>query len=139
MAGVRAVLDTQVWLDWLVFDDPGVATLREAHAAGRVEIVIDAPCEAELERALGYELGKFTLEPAERTQCIARCRSIARRVQAGSAGSLPRCRDADDQKFLELAAGAGARYLVSRDRALLDMAYPGLPFRIVGPRDFRLV
>jgi len=34
---MRMVLDTQVWIDWLVFDDPSVAALREAAS----EIVID--------------------------------------------------------------------------------------------------
>ena len=29
----RLVLDTSVWLDWLVFEDPGVAPLREAAAS----------------------------------------------------------------------------------------------------------
>jgi predicted nucleic acid-binding protein len=36
--------------------------------------------------------------------------------------SLPRCEDPDDQKFLELARHAGARWLVSRDKALLKLA-----------------
>jgi len=135
VAGVRVVLDTQVWLDWLVFDDPGVASLRAAHAAGRIEIVIDDACEAELERALGYELGRIVLSQGERARCVTRCRSVAQRVIGGAAGGLPRCRDADDQKFLELAAGAGARYLVSRDRALLELAPRVSGFRIVAPAD----
>jgi putative PIN family toxin of toxin-antitoxin system len=129
------VLDTQIWLDWLVFDDASVARLREAHAAKRVDIVIDAACEAELVRVLGYDLGKFTLEPEEQTQCIARLRSIARRVAPRAAAALPRCRDADDQKFLELAAAAGARYLVSKDQALLELAPRVSLFRIAAPGD----
>jgi putative PIN family toxin of toxin-antitoxin system len=135
MAGVTLVLDTQVWLDWLVFDDASVARLREAHAAQRVEIVIDAACEAELVRVLGYDLGKFTLRPEEQRQCIARLRSIARRVAPRAAAALPRCRDADDQKFLELAAAAGARYLVSKDQALLELAPRVSLFRIAAPGD----
>ena len=129
------VLDTQIWLDWLVFDDASVARLREAHAAKRVDIVIDAACEAELVRVLGYDLGKFTLEQEEQTQCIARLRSIARRVAPRAAAALPRCRDADDQKFLELAAAAGARYLVSKDQALLELAPRVSQFRIAAPDD----
>lgn len=135
MAGMTVVLDTQVWLDWLVFDDASVARLREAHAAQRVDIVIDAACEAELVRVLAYDLGKFTLEPEAQTQCVARCRSIARRVPSGAPGPLPRCRDADDQKFLELAAAAGARYLVSKDQALLELAPRVAQFRIAAPED----
>lgn len=135
MAGVRAVLDTQVWLDWLVFDDPSAVPIREAQAAGRAEIVIDAACEAELVRVLAYDLGKYSLDADEQTRCIARCRSVSRRVPAGSSAGLPRCRDADDQKFLELAASAGAQCLISKDQAVLELAPRVTQFRILAPRD----
>ena len=35
---------------------------------------------------------------------------------------LPKCRDPDDQKFLELARDCGADYLVTKDKALLVLA-----------------
>jgi len=135
MAGVRAVLDTQVWLDWLVFDDPSAVPIRDAQAAGRVEIVIDAACEAELVRVLAYDLGKYSLDADEQRQCIARFRSVARRVPAGSSAALPKCRDPDDQKFLELAASAGAQCLISKDQAVLELASRVTQFRILAPRD----
>jgi len=135
MAGVRVVLDTQVWLDWLVFDDPSVGPLREAQAAGRIEIVIDDACEAELMRVLSYDLGRFTLGPGEQAQCIARCRSVTRRVAVAAAEGLPKCRDPDDQKFLELASGAGASLLVSKDQAVLALSRRATDFRIVMPED----
>jgi putative PIN family toxin of toxin-antitoxin system len=135
MAGVRVVLDTQVWLDWLVFDDPLVGALREAQAAGRVEIVIDEPCEAELVRVLAYDLGKYSLDAEEQTRCIARSRGVARKVAPAATAGLPRCKDPDDQKFLELAAAAGAHYLVSKDQALLALARRVTAFRIVAPAE----
>jgi len=136
MAGVRVVLDTQVWLDWLVFDDPSVGALREAQAAGRVEIVIDEPCEAELLRVLAYDLGRYSLDAVEQTRCIARSRSVARKVAPAAAAALPRCWDPDDQKFLDLAATAGAHVLVSKDQAVLALAQRVTQFRIIAPRDF---
>lgn len=135
MAGVRVVLDTQVWLDWLVFDDACVGPLREALAAGRAEIVIDEPCEAELARVLAYDLGRYTLDAGQQTRCIARSRSVARKVAPAAAPGLPKCRDPDDQKFLELAAAAGADYLVSKDQALLALAPRVAQFRIIAPKD----
>ena len=33
-----------------------------------------------------------------------------------------RCSDPDDQKFIDLAVAAGARWLVTRDRAVLRLA-----------------
>jgi len=132
---LRVVLDTNVWLDWLVFDDPAIAPLRVLVAADRAEVFIDGPCEAELERALGYDLGKNrTVDVAA---CLGEARRVARNIestltQAERAG-LPRCRDPDDQKFLEAALAARADFLVTKDRALLDLARPALPFSVVTP------
>lgn len=50
--------------------------------------------------------------------------------------ALPRCRDPDDQKFLELARDGAADFLVTKDKALLKLRRisrdPG-GFRIVTP------
>jgi uncharacterized protein len=135
MAGVTAVLDTQVWLDWLVFDDPSIGPIRAAQAAGRLRIVIDEACEAELVRVLAYDFGKFRLEPAEQVACLARCRRVAVRVPGAPAVDLPLCRDPDDQKFLELAASAGAQVLISKDHAVLALAPRIARFCILAPKD----
>ena len=135
---LRLILDTNVWLDWLVFDDPSVEPIKAAVAANRAEVFIDAACEAELERALGYDLGKRTVDIAA---CIAECARVARRIDSpmpeAERARLPACRDPDDQKFLEAALAAGAGYLVTKDRALLDLARRAAPFfRIVTPEGF---
>jgi predicted nucleic acid-binding protein len=140
-APLRLVLDTNVWLDWLVFDDPSIMQLKAAVATGRAEMFIDAACEAELERVLGYDLGRAcTLDTAGRAACGAECRRVARRIDAPSAQAerarLPACRDPDDQKFLEAALAAGAAFLLTKDRALLELARGALPFRIVTPAGF---
>lgn len=135
---LRLVLDTNVWLDWLVFGDPSIAPIKAAVAANRAEVFIDAACEAELERALGYDLGrKFTLDAKARDACLAECRRVARRIESAlpeaERAKLPRCRDRDDQKFLEAALAACADFLVTKDRALLDLARRAAPFGIVLP------
>ncbi|MBL8377997.1 MAG: putative toxin-antitoxin system toxin component, PIN family [Burkholderiales bacterium] len=142
---MRLVLDTNVWLDWLVFDNPEVVPLREAVAAG-ASIVIDTACLAELERALAYPLGRWTLTAAGQAAALTACDALtdgARPPNAANAAQgspkLPTCRDPDDQKFLELARDRRADVLVTRDRALLELARPrraALPFRIVTPRQF---
>ena len=136
MQPLKVVLDTNIWLDWLVFDDPAIAPLREARAAGRIAIVIDEACEAELVRVLAYDLGARTLDAAAQIACVARCRELATRVGAPAGAGLPVCRDPDDQKFLALAAGARAALLVSRDQALLELGRRIDGLRIVPPERF---
>jgi uncharacterized protein len=138
---LRLVLDTNVWLDWLAFGDPSVAAIKAAVAEGRAEVFIDSECEAELERALGYDLGrKFTLHATAQAGCLAECRRVARRIgapaTAAECAGLPRCRDKDDQKFLEAALAAGADFLVTKDRRLLDLARRTARFGILPPEAF---
>ena len=132
---MRLVLDTQVWLDWLVFDDPSVAALRACVGSGRAEVLIDDACLAELERVLAYPLGKRVVDAAA---CLAACRRIATRVDAGTeVYNLPLCRDPDDQKFLTLAASVNADCLVTRDRELLRLTRRSETwFRILAPAGF---
>ncbi len=75
----RLVLDTNVWLDLLVFADP------------------DRLCQRQRELCLWQPPPSCPLPP------------------------LPRCRDPDDQKFLQLALCGGAQRLLSRDQALLEL------------------
>jgi putative PIN family toxin of toxin-antitoxin system len=130
---MRLVLDTQVWIDWLVFDDPATQPLRAAVADKRAEIFINASCRAELERVLGYPLGKRVVDAAA---CLEQCLGLTTELHATAAEKLPECRDPDDQKFLELAAAARADCLITRDRALLEMNRRKLPFRILAPGAF---
>jgi putative PIN family toxin of toxin-antitoxin system len=140
---LRLVLDTNVWLDWLVFQDPGVAALKTAEASGHAEIFIDRACSKELERALTYTLQKRVLDADAQSACLAECRRLASMNEGGrmkeEKSSLPICRDPDDQKFLELARDCGADFLVTKDHALLELARRKLrpaPFHIVTPQQF---
>ena len=141
MARTRLILDTNIWLDWLVFEDPSIAPIKAAVAAKRVEIFIDAACEAELERALGYDLGrKFTLAAAAQGERLAECRRVAHRIDShlleAERARLPSCRDPDDQKFLEAALNSRADFLLTKDQALLELARYPAPFRILTPKGF---
>lgn len=131
---MRLVLDTNVWLDWLVFDDPAVGPIRAAVQQGRAKVFIDAACEAELARVLAYPLGRIRLDAAAQAACLAECRRL---TGGGDAVApldceLPACSDPEDQKFLELARDCRADLLVTKDRALLALRRRA-PFRIVAP------
>ncbi len=117
----RAVLDTNVWLDLLHFRDPRAAGLDRALIAGDVVAVIDEACRGEWRRVLRYP--QLMLDEAQRAALEAALDARCECVGPGAPDRpLPRCRDADDQKFIELAYRAGARWLVSRDLEVLALA-----------------
>lgn len=133
---MKIVLDTNVWLDWLVFEDAAMAPVKRAHEEGWLQIVIDEPCADELERVLSYDIGKWTLDARGRDRCLAAFRFISIRSREKATGHLlPACADPDDQKFLELALAACADALVTKDLELLRLARRELPFRIVKPAE----
>ncbi|MCA3129520.1 MAG: putative toxin-antitoxin system toxin component, PIN family [Betaproteobacteria bacterium] len=138
---LRLVLDTNVWLDWLVFFDPAVVRLRAAVQRGDAVVLMNAACRDELARVLAYTLRnrKAPLSPAEQAVALERALSHSSEptpADQASALELPACADPDDQKFLELARDARAHVLVTRDRALLRLRRrrrEPLPFRILPP------
>jgi len=125
-AVLRLVLDTNVWLDWLAFDDPAVAPLKRAQANGVIEIFSNEACTRELVAVLNYDLGKRSLDAEKQKACLAAFHKLVRtappHASMAETPPLPKCRDPDDQKFLELARDCGADYLVTKDKALLVLA-----------------
>ncbi|MBB1060292.1 putative toxin-antitoxin system toxin component, PIN family [Marilutibacter spongiae] len=115
------VLDTNAWLDLLVFEDPRIGAIRTALGEDRLAAFTDADCREEWRRVLDYPV--LALDPARQAALLREFDTLTRPYDghAIDAPPLPRCRDADDQKFLELARACGARWLVSRDKALLRL------------------
>lgn len=119
----RVVLDTNVCLDLFVFGDPACAALAAALASGRVKGVTDPACREEWARVLAYPgLGLDTGQHARAMSAFDGALLLLSRSEGQSAPALPRCRDPDDQKFLELAARCAARVLVTRDNSLLRLS-----------------
>ena len=129
-APVRLVLDTNIVIDMLHFDDRHTRPLRTAIADGRVRCFTDDDCLAELERVTGYP--EFALDAPARAALLAaylafvtRCPAAAKNPdkvdEANEGYALPRCRDADDQKFLIVAARCHADLLLTRDKLLLRL------------------
>ncbi len=118
---MQLVLDTNVVLDLLVFDDAGARPLADAVRAGTVRWLATAAMREELARVLAYP-------------------KLAPRVQFRRGGSEPvleefdrhativpdapkaplTCGDADDQKFIDLAV-AHRCPLLSKDWEVLRM------------------
>ena len=134
---MRLVLDTNVWIDWLVFDDRSVAPLKAALHDGRIQIVVNEACIDELSAVLAYP--EFKLDDAQKKNHLAevdRCTIRHDDRRQARPTTLPRCSDPDDQKFLELARDAQADWLITRDKALLRIRRKKLEaagFRIATP------
>ena len=132
----RVVFDTNVLLSLFAFSGSRFAALRDAVDAGRVLCVTRLDCLDELRRILASH--SIELADDARAAAIARYEACAVMFEgAPRASALPRCKDPDDQKFLELARDAGAAYVVTLDRALLGLApqmAAAAAVRVVVPR-----
>jgi len=129
---LRLVLDTNVVLDLFHWGNTDAVPIMAALEAVRIQCVVDARTLDELQRVLTYPQLKLT--PDMITERYARYTRLVEVFPAGEAPKLPRCKDRDDQKFLELAARCGANLLVSKDKALLCLrGRTTLGFQIVKP------
>ncbi|MGF6922794.1 putative toxin-antitoxin system toxin component, PIN family [Paraburkholderia sp. 40] len=141
---LRVVLDSNVWIDILVFDDPYTRPIAAALESGALAALIDARCLAELAYVLDYP--QFVHRNVDKAAALAVVARLAQLVEpceptesAADARPLPQCKDRDDQKFLELAHAAQADWLVSKDRAVLKLAKRiarDFGFRIAQPAPF---
>lgn len=129
------VIDTNVVLDWLLFDDPRARALADAVTARRVRWMASLAMRTEIERVLARGIAS---RPGHATDAIVESfdRWAVRVDQAsGPLSRSLRCSDGDDQKFIDLALQANASALISRDRAVLRLARAAAPLglRIVVP------
>ena len=117
------MLDTNVVLDWLLFRNLDCAGLQASVKAGHVRWVGTSAMRDELAHVLTR--GDFSAWnpdlPALWAQWDRSCTEVPAPTPAGLASRL-RCTDPDDQKFIDLAVICGARWLLSRDRAVLKLA-----------------
>lgn len=127
------MLDTQLVLDWLVFRDPRMSALAAALGDGRLRWLTCRRMRDECERVLARPALQRWQPDA---MAVAAAWDRLAEVQAEPATSARlRCRDPDDQVFLDLALACQADALLSRDRDLLSLARParGLGLLIATP------
>lgn len=118
------VLDTNAVLDCWLFEDRRAAPLRLALEQRRVRWQATSAMLAEIAAVLERPLSQRWNARRERTLSIFPWHHCEL-VQAASGWLHPpelRCRDRDDQAFVDLALQSGARWLVTRDRDVLALA-----------------
>ena len=118
----RVVLDTNVVLDWLVFNDVRALRLAQALAQGQLLWMATEPMLAEL----GHVMSRPFIAPwcTDTAAVLATARSKCHVLPtpAMDPDKAPVCGDPDYQQFIDLAWSVPAAWLFSRDRALLKLA-----------------
>ena len=121
MNGQAIVLDTNMVLDLFIFNDLRCADLRAALVNKTLQWTATSIMRDELERVLTYT----HLQPRMAFYATTAAQVLAQ-FDAGVqiVGTAPRavyvCKDADDQKFIDLAVQLQSA-LVSKDKAVLCM------------------
>ncbi|MCZ8092237.1 MAG: putative toxin-antitoxin system toxin component, PIN family [Acidovorax sp.] len=115
------VVDTNVALDLLIFSDPRTAALRTLLAQGRLTWIATQVMRDELERVLAYPhiAARMDYYRVTAAQVLAAFDAQVQQVEIAPKVAYV-CKDADDQKFIDLAA-AHAAVLLSKDKAVLCM------------------
>ncbi len=116
------VLDTNIVLDVFLFADPAAQPLREALAQARIRWISTTPMREELARVLGYPHIAKRMDFYQRSfeDLLHDYDQHSHPVDVAPRAPL-RCKDPDDQRFIDLALAHHAG-LLSKDHAVLCMA-----------------
>ena len=118
---MKLVLDTNIVLDLWVFRDERVERLHEALANGGVAWLATPAMRDELACVLAYDniAARMTAVNVSSQHVLE---AFDARVQIVDVAPNAKviCRDADDQKFIDLAVAHGAR-LISKDKKVLAL------------------
>lgn len=145
---LTAVLDTNVVLDLYYWKDAHCEALAQDLAAGRLIAVTSVACLEELADVLSRP--HFGLSEGEQLAALQAYAEAARIVSMNASlnpASTPasiecpcpaRCRDKDDQKFLDLAYALGADLLFTKDKLVRRAAKKLVRFglRTLSPADW---
>ena len=133
----RVVFDTNVVVSALVFPSGLLHCLRASWMAGRSVPVVTEDTVRELFRVLHYP--KFRLSDSDRHELLA---DYLPWVEWSTSPRIPgpRCGDAADQVFVDLAVSAKADALVSGDSPIVSISselssWDAWSVRVVSPRD----
>ncbi|MFM9113889.1 putative toxin-antitoxin system toxin component, PIN family [Polynucleobacter victoriensis] len=115
------VLDTNILLDVLVFDDSRAHPLRAALMAGSLDAVATQKTLAEFLDVIGRQ--QFLLSQEKQDEIMFQWRSWSRLINDEVLDIAPwKCKDRDDQVFINLAYTLKPAMLISKDKMVLKIA-----------------
>ena len=115
------VLDTNVVLDWLIFENANVALLSAAVMSGHVRWLACQRMREELLRALSYPALARWNPDSERTLTFFDRWAVVQTTPPRTTHGPLVCSDPDDQVFMDLSLATGALWLLTHDKALLKL------------------
>jgi uncharacterized protein len=120
------ILDTNIWLDWLVFDDTSLSGIKEAQKNGAVQLVGSQRMRDELVDVLHRDfLGVvYTRKQLAADVLLQAYDTLVTTLPVPPNCPQLRCRDIDDQMFLDLAAHQRVHALLTKDKQVLKLAKP---------------
>ena len=122
---IRAVLDTNLLVSYLLTHRPPIATLIDHHLAQDDFVLVTAPeLLAELDQVLAYPKLQRYYAGDERTRFVALVMALSEVVDLPE--TIPRvCRDPDDDRVIACAVVGNADVIVSGDEDLLTLERVG--------------
>ena len=115
------VLDTNILLDVLVFDDSRAHPLRAALIAGGLDAVATEKTLSEFLDVIGRE--QFSLSQEKQNEIISQWQAWSRLINDDVLDVAPwKCKDRDDQVFINLAYTLKPAMLISKDKLVLKIA-----------------
>jgi len=121
-APLTLVIDTNVVLDLLLYEDPATVPLRALLTEPQTRWLATPVMREELRRVLAYPQVVRRLDARSLSADAVLAAYDARALTVDSAVKAPcTCKDSDDQKFIDLAV-AHTAVLLSKDKAVLCMA-----------------
>jgi putative PIN family toxin of toxin-antitoxin system len=124
----NVILDCNVWLDWLLFNDSCVQWAKQMQSDRVINLIATEPMRSELldvlqRPSVGLKFisrSSFHTIEAMMGEFDSRV-SLLPTPELALSLALPQCKDKDDQMFVELAVSSQA-LLVTKDKALLALA-----------------
>ncbi len=116
------MVDTNIVLDLLVFNDPATAGLQQGLKERSLQWIATPAMREELQRVLAYPqiVSRMAFHRQSLESVLQAFDGLVQPVHPPPPAAI-RCKDGDDQKFIDLAVAHHA-LLLSKDKAVLCMA-----------------
>ena len=119
---VTFVLDTNIWLDILLFNDPSVNKLSNLIFKKEILVLSCKQCDDEFSRVLKYK--NLGIEKEKQNYMLRTYKEFVKNidfVETLNSSNIPKCHDSDDQKFINLSCFNHVDWLLTKDKQILKM------------------